>query len=397
MQLFEVLVIFMLVFWSVLFTVCNFIPFFLLAFSFPFKRRAGRSKPFLPCVTIIVPARNEEKVIRKCLYSLVAQDYPKQKLQLLVVDDGSQDATPLIVKEYSSKGVKLLIRKPKKGSTKAAALNHARKFVRGEIVGIVDADSYLESKYVKKCVKNFVEEKVGAVVGFVKSSNANHNWLTKACSLWIQFTCFFEWLLNQCGASSRWFGGVCFVRRSILERINWFKTQNICEDFYMSLQLLRLGYKVRIDNSLLSWNEEPKKLSHFLKQRERAFQGGLQSIKSLRKYKKTKKSSKLTLLARIIHLPSYWIPASFFVLFGIGVVTYFFKIFLLTFICLAGMAASLVFLALPGILFKKFRNKLWFYLPITCFLQFLSIFFILPLAFFKELTKSKTYFYRTPR
>lgn len=129
-------------------------------------RKTGRepSEPERwPTLSITVPAYNEESQIRETLESLLALDYPEDRRQILVVSDGSTDATDRIVAEYEDRGVELL-RMPERVG-KSAAENAARHHLRGDIVINTDASVRIEPDAVQKLVAHFRDPTVGVASG----------------------------------------------------------------------------------------------------------------------------------------------------------------------------------------------------------------------------------------
>lgn len=118
----------------------------------------------LPFVSIIIPCRNEQKFIGKCLDSIIAQDYPKELLEVLIVDGMSNDKTREIIKEYSKQHqyIKLLDNPRKIVPT---ALNTGIQNVQGEIIVRMDAHNIYEKDYVSKCVRYLQEYDVDNVGG----------------------------------------------------------------------------------------------------------------------------------------------------------------------------------------------------------------------------------------
>jgi cellulose synthase/poly-beta-1,6-N-acetylglucosamine synthase-like glycosyltransferase len=126
-----------------------------------FARRDARTAApaSLPRVTIVIPAYNEERQIRGAIEALIAQDYPAELLQILILSDGSTDGTDGIVREYASRGVELL-RMPER-SGKTAAENASCAHIRGDIVVNSDASIRLHPHAVRALVNNMGDPKVG--------------------------------------------------------------------------------------------------------------------------------------------------------------------------------------------------------------------------------------------
>jgi cellulose synthase/poly-beta-1,6-N-acetylglucosamine synthase-like glycosyltransferase len=132
-------------------------------------RRLGRVRPpvaknpaFETTVSVIMAVHNGEAMIRRKLEVLLALDYPRELVDILVVSDGSTDRTEAIVGEFAGSGVTLLI--ARRGG-KAAALNHGLAAAAGEIVFFTDVRQPLEPGCLRHLVANFADPTVGAVTG----------------------------------------------------------------------------------------------------------------------------------------------------------------------------------------------------------------------------------------
>ena len=114
----------------------------------------------LPKFSIIVPTKNEDAVIRRCLDGILNMDYPKEKMQIIVVDGQSTDNTCKICSEFSEKypeSIRVISEETAKG--KPAALNLALPFITGDIVGTFDADSLPEKDVLEKVALYFTDKK----------------------------------------------------------------------------------------------------------------------------------------------------------------------------------------------------------------------------------------------
>ena len=125
------------------------------------KARRPPERGYTPAVTLIIAAHNEEKIIGKKIENVLSQDFPKDRLQVVVASDASTDRTNEIVRSYCGRGVELYDQKEHRG--KSAALNHiVGNLARGEIVIFNDATTILEKDAVKNICRHFSDEKVGA-------------------------------------------------------------------------------------------------------------------------------------------------------------------------------------------------------------------------------------------
>ncbi len=116
-----------------------------------------------PSVSITLPVHNEERVVARTLDAILALEYPKDRLHVLVVSDASTDRTDEIVRGYADRGVEL-VRLPER-SGKSAAENAARRHLRGELVVNTDASVRLDPSALKRLVVAFADPTVGIASG----------------------------------------------------------------------------------------------------------------------------------------------------------------------------------------------------------------------------------------
>lgn len=123
-------------------------------------------------VSIIIPVYNAEKTIERCLRAVFELNYPKDRLEVIVVDDGSVDRTPRIIKSLSNK-VKIV---HKKRGGAASAQNVGIKNSFGEIILVVDSDAYITKEFLKTVVREFEDPQVGIAGGFLKPAPTRSFW-----------------------------------------------------------------------------------------------------------------------------------------------------------------------------------------------------------------------------
>jgi len=133
----------------------------ILAWLFP---RAGKiADAGEPSVSLIVSAFNEAPVIAAKLENALALEYPRDRLEIMVISDSSDDGTDEIVQQFSARGVRLLRQEPRMG--KAAGLNLGVSEARGQILVFSDANAMYQPDAVRRLVRHFSNSKVGYVVG----------------------------------------------------------------------------------------------------------------------------------------------------------------------------------------------------------------------------------------
>ncbi len=148
----------------------------------------------IPTLDILVAARDEQNVIARLVERLFKLDYPSDKLKIHIIDDGSMDDTPIILKKLSKKYEKLNIisRSKNAGGGKSGALNHALKFISGEWVFILDADAQLKNDTLLR-VLDFAQKGSWSAVQLRKSVlNTNKNFLTTCQGIEMAMDAYFK-------------------------------------------------------------------------------------------------------------------------------------------------------------------------------------------------------------
>jgi len=139
-------------------------------------------KENLPFVSIIVPCRNEEKFISVCLDSIIKTDFPKEKLEILIMDGMSKDKTREIVGNYVNKyGFVKLLENPR--IITPAAMNIGIKNSKGEVIIKMDAHSIYNKDYIPKCVEHLIESGADNVGGVLETIPANNSLSAKAIAI----------------------------------------------------------------------------------------------------------------------------------------------------------------------------------------------------------------------
>lgn len=125
----------------------------------PFWQPSGM-EPLTTTVSVVIAARNEERNIAKTIDAILAQDYPKDLFELIIVDDHSTDKTPLIIDSYAACGVKLLLLREseKLNSYKKKAISKAIETATGELIVATDADCYMGPRWLSTIVSLYQEK-----------------------------------------------------------------------------------------------------------------------------------------------------------------------------------------------------------------------------------------------
>ncbi|MGB3511077.1 MAG: glycosyltransferase family 2 protein [Microcoleaceae cyanobacterium] len=192
-----------------------------------------------PYVSLLVAAKNEETVITKLVKNICAIDYPPNNYELWVIDDNSIDQTPVLLEELANKyqQLKVIRRGPDAGGGKSGALNTVIPLVKGEILGVFDADAEVTPDLLRKVVPLFAKEEVGAVQVRKAIANANLNFWTKGQSAEMAVDGFFQEQRIAIGGIGELRGNGQFVRRDALEVCGGWNEQTITDDLDLTIRL----------------------------------------------------------------------------------------------------------------------------------------------------------------
>jgi cellulose synthase/poly-beta-1,6-N-acetylglucosamine synthase-like glycosyltransferase len=242
------------------------------------KVRLARSSSELPNVSILIPAHNEALVIEKTLDAILSSDYPAGQLEVVVVNDGSTDSTASIVQRISNQDERVrLINIPlgQGGKGKSAALNVAFRLAQHDVIGIYDADNQPEPQALRLLAQQLVSDSsLGAVIGKFRAINKNENLLLRFLNI---ESVSFQWIVQ----AGRWMllkvctlpGTNFLIHKHILEKLDGWDEQALTEDAELTVRLYAAGYRVKFIPYAVTWEQEPRTLKTWLRQRTRWVRG----------------------------------------------------------------------------------------------------------------------------
>lgn len=294
-----------------------FLTFVLYIMSFFFKDEKYQLG-YHPNLTVAIPAYNEEKRIHLCLDSLKKNNYPKGKLEVLVIDDGSTDKTITIARKYAF--VKVL-RQKHKGKT--FALNHALKYTKSDVLITIDADTVVDSDFLVNMAAPFSNDHIGATSGSLQVLNKG-TVLSFFQGVEYQVNNLVRHNFSRVFKTGIWFfGSLAAYKVSALKKIGGFKTDTMAEDWDVVLEIKKIGYNIINITNARGNTIVPEKISELFSQRVRWWVGGTQALIKNRSLLTLKNPSLLYLFVHhmwwafyaIISLPliayqvNYWMPA----------------------------------------------------------------------------------------
>ncbi|CAA9552421.1 Glycosyl transferase, family 2 [uncultured Synechococcales cyanobacterium] len=192
-----------------------------------------------PYVSLLVAAKNESAVIASSIRTLCNLDYPTSRYEVWIIDDGSTDQTPALLKELTQqyKQLQVLYRLPGAGGGKSGALNEVLPLSKGEIVGVFDADAQVPQDLLRRVLPLFQRQQVGAVQVRKAIANAATNFWTRGQMAEMAFDSFIQQQRVAFGGLGELRGNGQFVRRSALEGCGGWNEQTITDDLDLTLRL----------------------------------------------------------------------------------------------------------------------------------------------------------------
>jgi glycosyltransferase involved in cell wall biosynthesis len=223
----------------------------------------------LTSVSIIIPSRNEEKFIEECLDSIENQDYPKESLEVLIVDGMSEDKTREIVGQYtiSHKSFAIRLLDNQKKFTNFA-FNIGIKESRGEIIMIMGAHAAYSSDYISKCVEYLENYNADNVGGIIKTLPADDSFSAKAIAACLKSRFGAASSFRVGATEPKWvdtvFGG-CY-RKEVFEKIGYFNERmRRSQDIEFNKRLVAAGGKILLVPEIVAIYYPQKTLLGFLR------------------------------------------------------------------------------------------------------------------------------------
>jgi cellulose synthase/poly-beta-1,6-N-acetylglucosamine synthase-like glycosyltransferase len=280
---------------------------------------------YMPKVSILIPAYNEEFVVGNILNRMTELTYPRDRLEIILIDDRSTDTTGQIADDYASiYNYITVVHRPSGGYGKPAALNDGIKISTGEIILTFDADYYPQLDIVEKLVAPFADPEVGAVQGRVTVRNEEDSIVSKIVTLErIGGYRIDQEARDELVLVPQYGGTVGGFRRKALEKVGGWDKSMLTEDTDLTIKLILNGYQIRYVNDAEAYEEAVTTWRAYWNQRYRWAKGHMQcATKHLLNVLKAPhlsiyEKAELTLLLCI-----YFIPILILVAWGIGLASY---------------------------------------------------------------------------
>lgn len=347
-----------ILFFPFLFLAIFFESFVLVTFLSKPARTARARKPGAdtPTVAVIVPCWNEASTVAGTTESLLALQYPHDKLEIVLVDDGSTDATPQAMAQFANNPRVRIIRKENGG--KHTALNAGIAATQAEFIGCLDADSFVDPAALREIIPCFDDPKVAAVtaaMSIYKPGNLVQHMQNAEYSFGIT-------LRHSLASINGLYvtpGPFSFYRRSTLDEVGGFRHGHQTEDMEMALRLQQFGYKIENAPRARVYTKSPDTVLKLIKQRTRWTSGFLRNV--LGEYRGLVWSRKHGVLGMLILPVALTAVVSGIMLFSYSIYTLV-KTIVLAIQVRAGIPLSYAYLPHAHSSFD------WFYVPVTFYI-----------------------------
>ncbi|RKX26510.1 MAG: glycosyltransferase family 2 protein, partial [Candidatus Zixiibacteriota bacterium] len=231
------MIVFELIFWLSVFLIfwAYFGYFLTLKLISPLYTHRVLKEDTLPNVSLVITAYNEEARIQNKLENTLELDYPKDKLEVIVVSDASTDRTDEIVKTFADRGIKLLVMPKRHGKHhgQGRGIQHASS----ELVVLSDATTFLAPDAIRKIIANFADPAVGCVSGQDRIDSGEGE--SQGEGAYVRYEMMLRELESRVGSLVGVSGSFFAIRKSLCNE--WIN--NMSSDFYMPILTKRRGFR----------------------------------------------------------------------------------------------------------------------------------------------------------
>lgn len=221
-----------------------------------------------PTVNIVVPCFNEGKTVIATIESILNLNYPKDKLQIIAVDDGSTDNTLNILQKSFGDNPQVLIHHKENGG-KFTALNFGIEKSNSDLFGCLDADSFVDKDALKNMIPYFEDKKTMAVVPAVRAYEQDNNWLQSMQQTEYHWGVFVRKTLSYLNALHVTPGPFSIFRKKVFAQVGNYKHAHQTEDLEMALRMQKHNLKIVCSHKSFVYTVTPETIKKLYKQRRR--------------------------------------------------------------------------------------------------------------------------------
>jgi len=214
------------------------------------KPQPARARSFLPFISIVLVVRNEASVLECKLKNLLELTYPADRMEILVVSDGSTDDTNRILSSaVQSSRLRVFLNSEARG--KAVRLNEAARVARGDVVVFTDARQRIEADAVTLLLENFADPDIGCASGELMLGDPNSGETTDGMGLYWTYEKWIREMESGSGSVIGATGALYAMRRDLVVAI---PPETILDDVYLPMHVLRQGARVVFDPRARAWD-----------------------------------------------------------------------------------------------------------------------------------------------
>jgi cellulose synthase/poly-beta-1,6-N-acetylglucosamine synthase-like glycosyltransferase len=249
-------------------------------------RKINLSDETCPLVTIQLPIYNEKYVATRLIDAVCSMDYPKERMEIQVLDDSDDETSGIIeaiVDKYGKDGFTIsAFHRVNRSGYKAGALKEGLKLAKGEFIAIFDADFMPQSDFLKKALFYFEDSKIGLVQGRWGHINEKYSILTKAQAVSLDLHFFIEQKAKSLTHLFMNFNGTAGIWRTLcIKDAGGWHTSTLVEDLDLSFRAQMKGWKCIFDEDLVVNAELPIQMNAAKRQQFRWAKGSIQVAKKL--------------------------------------------------------------------------------------------------------------------
>ncbi len=244
------------------------------------------ASPYYPLVTVQLPVYNEYYVVGRLIDAVAAFDYPKDRYEIHVLDDSTDETVDLVaekVREYREKGYRIrqIVRQDREGF-KAGALRDGMQEAAGEFIAIFDADFVPHPSFLCRTIPHFADKRVGVVQTRWEHLNQDYSVITRLQALQLNVHFTVEQVGRMKGGHLLQFNGTAGVwRRAAIEAGGGWQPDTLTEDLDLSIRSQLAGYRIRYLERVGSPAELPVEMNSFKSQQHRWMKGGAETARKM--------------------------------------------------------------------------------------------------------------------
>jgi cellulose synthase/poly-beta-1,6-N-acetylglucosamine synthase-like glycosyltransferase len=226
--------------------------------------------PDLPTVSVLIPVYNEESVVENRINNIFQSNYPKDKIEIIVIDSGSNDDTRLIIQSKFQGRVTLITEPIRSG--KAHAINLGLKSASGDIIILTDGTTLYDRETIVELVEPFGDNTIGAVSAFYDVPNSDESVVTASEKKFWIYKDKLRFLESVVYSTSWLSGEACAFRNKVIEIVH---EDSLADDSNIALQFISKGHRVVVNQNARFIERSPTEFSDYIRVKSRRALGGL--------------------------------------------------------------------------------------------------------------------------